>query len=160
VRTISWPSNFRFPSCRHASGGCCAAAIFRLLLCSASTTSNLDRVERRVERGGRRIELTSKEFGLLEYLMLNAGRRVTRAMIVEHVWNLPSIPVAILLMCTSTTKTFAYSSVICSTKSGHNRLWRSSSAWRRHSGGIDAGNFYAGQRRSHRRPHRRCRSRR
>lgn len=48
----------------------------------------LDRVERRVERGGRRIELTSKEFGLLEYLMLNAGRRVTRAMIIEHVWNL------------------------------------------------------------------------
>jgi two-component system copper resistance phosphate regulon response regulator CusR len=48
----------------------------------------LDRVERRVERSGKRIELTSKEFGLLEYLMLNAGRRVTRAMIVEHVWNL------------------------------------------------------------------------
>src|SRR5438132_8317756 len=48
----------------------------------------LDRVERRVERAGRRIELTSKEFALLEYLMRNAGRRVTRAMIIEHVWNL------------------------------------------------------------------------
>src|SRR5215470_7954308 len=48
----------------------------------------LDRVERRVERAGRRIELTAKEFGLLEYLMRNAGRRITRAMIVEHVWNL------------------------------------------------------------------------
>src|SRR5579864_8062275 len=48
----------------------------------------LDRVERRVERGGRRIELTSKEFCLLEYLMRNAGRRITRAMIIEHVWNL------------------------------------------------------------------------
>jgi len=48
----------------------------------------LDRVERRVERGGRRIELTSKEFALLEYMMRNAGRRVTRAMIIEHVWNL------------------------------------------------------------------------
>jgi FliA/WhiG family RNA polymerase sigma factor len=48
----------------------------------------LDRVERRVERAGQRIELTSKEFALLEYLMRNAGRRVTRAMIVEHVWNL------------------------------------------------------------------------
>jgi len=45
-------------------------------------------LERRVERAGKRIELTSKEFGLLEYLMLNAGRRVTRAMIIEHVWNL------------------------------------------------------------------------
>jgi len=48
----------------------------------------LDRVERRVERAGRRIELTAKEFGLLEYLMRNAGRRVTRTMIIEHVWNL------------------------------------------------------------------------
>ncbi len=48
----------------------------------------LDRVERRVTRGNRSIELTSKEFALLEYLMRNAGRRVTRAMIIEHVWNL------------------------------------------------------------------------
>jgi heavy metal response regulator len=48
----------------------------------------LDRVERKVERSGRRIELTTKEFALLEYLMRNAGRRLTRAMIIEHVWNL------------------------------------------------------------------------
>jgi two-component system copper resistance phosphate regulon response regulator CusR len=48
----------------------------------------LDRVAHLVERAGRRIELTSKEFALLEYLMLNAGRRVTRSMIIEHVWNL------------------------------------------------------------------------
>jgi two-component system copper resistance phosphate regulon response regulator CusR len=48
----------------------------------------LDRVERKVERAGKRIELTSKEFALLEYLMRNAGRRITRAMIIEHVWNL------------------------------------------------------------------------
>jgi two-component system, OmpR family, copper resistance phosphate regulon response regulator CusR len=48
----------------------------------------LDRVERRVTRGNRTIDLTSKEFALLEYLMRNAGRRVTRSMIIEHVWNL------------------------------------------------------------------------
>jgi two-component system copper resistance phosphate regulon response regulator CusR len=48
----------------------------------------LDRVAHLVERAGRRTELTSKEFALLEYLMLNAGRRVTRSMIIEHVWNL------------------------------------------------------------------------
>ncbi len=48
----------------------------------------LDRVERKVARGGRHIELTTKEFALLEYLMRNAGRRLTRAMIIEHVWNL------------------------------------------------------------------------
>jgi DNA-binding response OmpR family regulator len=48
----------------------------------------LDRIQRKVHRGGKRIELTAKEFSLLEYLMLNAGRRVTRAMIIEHVWDL------------------------------------------------------------------------
>ncbi len=48
----------------------------------------LDRVERRVERAGRRVELTTKEFALLEYLMRNAGRKVTRAMIIGRVWNL------------------------------------------------------------------------
>ena len=48
----------------------------------------LDRVERRVERAGKRIELTAREFCLLEYLMCNAGRKVTRDMIIEHVWNL------------------------------------------------------------------------
>jgi DNA-binding response OmpR family regulator len=48
----------------------------------------LDRVQRVVERAGRRIDLTAKEFALLEYLMRNAGRKVTRSMIIEHVWNL------------------------------------------------------------------------
>jgi len=48
----------------------------------------LDRVQRLVERAGRRIELTAKEFSLLEYLMLNLGRQVTRSMIIERVWNL------------------------------------------------------------------------
>jgi DNA-binding response OmpR family regulator len=48
----------------------------------------LDRVERRVTRANRTIDLTSKEFALLEYLMRNVGRRVTRSMIIEHVWNL------------------------------------------------------------------------
>lgn len=48
----------------------------------------LDRVQRVVERAGLRIELTAKEFSLLEYLMRHAGRDVTRSMIIEHVWNL------------------------------------------------------------------------
>jgi len=48
---------------------------------------HLDRIQRKVSRGGKPIELTSKEFALLEYLMRNAGRRVTRTMIIEHVWN-------------------------------------------------------------------------
>jgi DNA-binding response OmpR family regulator len=48
----------------------------------------LNRVERVVKRSGNTIELTPKEFSLLEYLMRNLGRCVTRAMIIEHVWNL------------------------------------------------------------------------
>jgi two-component system copper resistance phosphate regulon response regulator CusR len=48
----------------------------------------LDRVQHVVTRAGRPINLTPKEFALLEYLMRNAGRPVSRAMIVEHVWNL------------------------------------------------------------------------
>jgi two-component system, OmpR family, copper resistance phosphate regulon response regulator CusR len=48
----------------------------------------LSRVEHKVVRGDRNIELTPKEFALLEYLMRNAGRPVSRAMIIEHVWNL------------------------------------------------------------------------
>jgi DNA-binding response OmpR family regulator len=44
-------------------------------------------VERTVRRGERRIELTPKEFALLEYLMRNQGRAVSRPMIIEHVWN-------------------------------------------------------------------------
>jgi len=39
----------------------------------------LDRVQRHVERSGRGIELTGKEFSVLEYLLLNAGRRLTRS---------------------------------------------------------------------------------
>ena len=48
----------------------------------------LDRVRRSVERAGRKIELTAREFSLLEFLMRNAGHSLTRTMIIEHVWNL------------------------------------------------------------------------
>lgn len=48
----------------------------------------MNRVEHTVKRNGRAIELTPKEFSLLEYLMRNAGQRVSRAQIIEHVWNL------------------------------------------------------------------------
>ena len=48
----------------------------------------LNRVEHSVKRAGRAIELTPKEFGLLEYLMRHAGQHVKRAQIIEHVWNL------------------------------------------------------------------------
>jgi two-component system copper resistance phosphate regulon response regulator CusR len=47
----------------------------------------LDRLSQQVKRGGRRIELTGKEYSLLEYLMSNAGRVLSRTMIIEHVWD-------------------------------------------------------------------------
>jgi two-component system copper resistance phosphate regulon response regulator CusR len=48
----------------------------------------VNRVEHSVPRANRSIDLTPKEFGLLEYLMRNEGQRVTRSQIIEHVWNL------------------------------------------------------------------------
>jgi two-component system copper resistance phosphate regulon response regulator CusR len=50
----------------------------------------LDRVKRIVNRNGRSIDLTPKEFALLEYLMLNVGHNVTRSSIIHHVWKLSS----------------------------------------------------------------------
>ena len=47
----------------------------------------LDRLSKQVKRAGRRIELTSKEYSLLEYLLANAGRVLSRTMIIEHVWD-------------------------------------------------------------------------
>lgn len=47
----------------------------------------MDLLTREVTRSGRKIELQSKEFALLEYLMRNAGRVVTKAMILEHIWD-------------------------------------------------------------------------
>jgi len=47
----------------------------------------LDRLSQQVRRGNRRIELTAKEYALLEYLMTNAGRVLSRTMIIDHVWD-------------------------------------------------------------------------
>jgi two-component system OmpR family response regulator len=47
----------------------------------------MDLVSRRVERAGRVLELRPREFALLEYLMRNAGRVVSKSMILSHVWD-------------------------------------------------------------------------
>ena len=51
--------------------------------------SNLEinRLTRQVKRGGRRIELSPKEYSLLEYLILHSGRVLSRSMIVEKIWD-------------------------------------------------------------------------
>ena len=48
----------------------------------------LDAATREVRRAGRPIELTSKEFALLDYLMRRKGVVLTRSMILDHVWDL------------------------------------------------------------------------
>ena len=47
----------------------------------------LDQLSHKVKRAGKDIVLTSKEYALLEYLMLNCNSAVTRTMISEHVWH-------------------------------------------------------------------------
>ena len=47
----------------------------------------LDPITRRVERGGKVVDLTQNEYALLEYLMRNAGHPVSRHQIAEHVWK-------------------------------------------------------------------------
>lgn len=47
----------------------------------------LDQLTHKVKRAGKEIILTSREYALLEYLMLNAHQVVTRTMISEHVWH-------------------------------------------------------------------------
>jgi len=56
--------------------------------CSAVGDLRMYREERRVERNGRRIDLTPREFAILDVLMRNAGHPVSRATLLEQVWNM------------------------------------------------------------------------
>ena len=47
----------------------------------------MDTITREVQRGGRVIELTSKEYSVLEYFLRNKNRVLTKSQIAEHVWN-------------------------------------------------------------------------
>jgi heavy metal response regulator len=48
----------------------------------------VDCIRRKVVRGNETIDLAPKEFGILEYMMRNRGRPLSRTMIVEHVWDM------------------------------------------------------------------------
>jgi len=52
----------------------------------------LDRLARRVSAGGREVELTPREFALLEYLLLRAEETVSRGELLEQVWQLQGDP--------------------------------------------------------------------
>jgi two-component system copper resistance phosphate regulon response regulator CusR len=47
----------------------------------------LNRLTHKVKRADKRIELSGKEYALLEYMATNAGRVLSRGMIIEHVWD-------------------------------------------------------------------------
>jgi len=47
----------------------------------------INRLTRVVRRDGKRIELSPKEYSLLEYLFLHPGRVLSRSMIVEKIWD-------------------------------------------------------------------------
>jgi two-component system OmpR family response regulator len=62
----------------------------------------MDLLKREVIRGGRKIDLQPREFVLLEYLMRNAERVVSKTMILEHVWDYnfdPQTDVVEVLVC-------------------------------------------------------------
>ena len=63
---------------------------------------SMDLVAREVHRGDRKVELQPREFALLEYLMRNAGRVLSKTMIMEHVWEYafdPQTNVVDVLVC-------------------------------------------------------------
>lgn len=64
------------------------------LIPDTSTVADLtlSREEHRVERNGRRIDLTPREFAILEFLIRQPGRPVSRATLVEEVWKTPYDP--------------------------------------------------------------------
>jgi two-component system OmpR family response regulator len=47
----------------------------------------LDTIKRTARRAGRSIDLTRKEYALLEYLMRHAGRPVTRSLLIDRIWG-------------------------------------------------------------------------
>jgi two-component system copper resistance phosphate regulon response regulator CusR len=47
----------------------------------------IDRLSQKVKRAGKKIDLTGKEYSLLEYLATHPGRVFSRTMIIEHVWD-------------------------------------------------------------------------
>jgi DNA-binding response OmpR family regulator len=60
--------------------------------CSRVADLTMHREERRVERNGRRIDLTPREFAILEVMMRNAGKPVSRATLLNEVWHMGGEP--------------------------------------------------------------------
>ena len=87
ARTTTWSSHLRSrsfgPVCVHWRGA--VPKIAGSILKSADL--RLDPATHEVQRGGLALDLTAKEYALLEYLLRNRGRLVTREMILAHLWD-------------------------------------------------------------------------
>ena len=85
--TTTSASRLPSPSSSPASTPCCAAGAEARAAALRVGDLQLDRLARQARRGTQRIELTAREFSVLEYLMRHAGEVVTRTMLAEHVWG-------------------------------------------------------------------------
>ena len=83
--TTTWPSRSRSPNCRRGCGPCCVAHAARE---RPRADLEMDTIRRTVRRAGTAIDLKPKEYALLEFLMRNSDRPLTRSLIIEHVWDI------------------------------------------------------------------------
>ena len=86
--TIPWRSRLPLSSLPRASEPFSVAAAAPGRAVRKVGDLEIDRVAHAVQRGGQPIELSPKEFALLEFLMRHEGQAVTRTAIVEQVWKL------------------------------------------------------------------------
>ena len=82
--TIILPSRSHSPSCLHASG---RGRMDQILKLSTRRSLAMDLVTHKVTRGAQPLDLTTKEFDLLEYLLRHSGRVVSREMLAQDVWH-------------------------------------------------------------------------
>ena len=86
--TTTSPSRSASRSSPPASARCCAAPpVTRAPTGSTFADLELDEETHEVVRAGQTVSLSPTEFKLLRYLMLNAGRVLSKAQILDHVWN-------------------------------------------------------------------------
>ena len=86
---IIWSSRSPFPSCWRGCAACCAAAATPPQETNLQLADlRLDLIRRRAERNGQRIDLTAKEFSLLELLLRRQGEVLPKSLIASQVWDM------------------------------------------------------------------------
>jgi two-component system copper resistance phosphate regulon response regulator CusR len=86
-RMTIWSSLFHLPNCWPVCAPSCAEAGPEITTLRVADLE-MDLLRRRVSRAGKRIDLTAKEFGLLELLMRRQGEVLPRSLIASQVWDM------------------------------------------------------------------------